>query len=127
MHYESAVDGREWDDVIHADALPDCDSCPKPDLTDLNIEAVNVWYLVHHQQERGAMGGGVGGVKMEAVKAAIDLMKESGGFMQDTHSLLQRILIVDEIYCRYENSRQKAEYEQMRAQKEAEARSRTRG
>lgn len=79
---------------VPADALPDCESCDKPELLPSNQEVVHVYNYVVNQQVYAAMGGERLGVRMEAVLETIRWLSE-GGELSDPDLVFRRIFRLD--------------------------------
>lgn len=103
-------DGHEYAGRLPREALPDCKSCPKPDLTAENGEVVHVYSMVNRQQMYVGMGANMMGLRMEALVSLL-------GWLGDRHQItdpdliMRRIWVLDEIAVRHFNAKLAAESE----------------
>lgn len=66
--------------------------------------------MIANQQNYNSFSGHVSGLRFEAIIAAINWYTEAGR-VQDPDSVLERIMIIDEIACRIRNARVDAEHQ----------------
>lgn len=80
--------------TVPAEALPDCEACPKPELEEENLETVLVYQRISNQQTWNFVNGARMGLRMEAVVAAVRWMFERGEIV-DPDAVMQRIWDLD--------------------------------
>lgn len=102
------IDGRDVRGNVPEEALPDCQSCPKPELVGVNYETAIVYRYCGGQQQYNDMSGHWRGMRLEAVVAAIQFYA-SMGRLTDPEGVMERIWILDEIQCRIHNAAVEAE------------------
>lgn len=92
------------DGHIPDEAKPDCESCEKPELDHSSYEAVHLFNVCINQQEWNQMSGHRMGLRMEAVKAALDELCLMGQ-IEDRSRAFQRVFIIDDAVNRVLNDR----------------------
>lgn len=85
-------------------ALPDCHTCPKPELHPGNVVVVSVYNLVQNQQTVSIMGHRMG-LRIEAIKVAIDVLGEEGYDVSERVKLFQRVFLIDSVVNNIMNDR----------------------
>lgn len=89
---------------IPREALPDCESCEKPELSEAELDVVYVFRLVEGQQQRSHFSGHRFGLRFEAVRSAIEWAYEAGR-IADRDYVMDHIWTLDQISCRIHNAR----------------------
>lgn len=108
-HATLAHNGAEWRSRIPAEAVPDCESCQKPELSPENEEVLAVYLRVIHQQTFG-MDGTRLGLRFEAAKAAIE-WADAAGEISDQDLVMERIWHLDRTVNDIQNAKSAARTE----------------
>lgn len=113
------MDGRRvYEAPVPDEALPDCESCEKPELFGANADAVLVYGDVSSDQQRAPMSAHIFGVRYEAKMAALQYHWEAGN-IGDIDDVKMRVDILDAIACRIANAKADADEAKRKAESEA--------
>ncbi len=89
------------------EALPVCETCPKPDLEPGHLDAVILWNRVRDQVIYNTNDGNILGLRMEAVVAVAKWMHEAGR-IDDIDAAIDGVDILADVSFRLHNQRQNA-------------------
>lgn len=78
--------------------------CEKPELSQEDWEVVALFGRLHRQQQVSAMSGHLLGLRFEAVAEAIRWYAEAGVII-DPDYVMDRIWILDEVFCKIHNEK----------------------
>lgn len=94
-------------------SAPPCSTCSKPEnISRLNWEAWQTWQILNvHGRDYDAMGGGSLPLKMHVIRAECD-------HTSDPDAIVSRILIIEQVFFKFENERRKREPEQIKKEVE---------
>jgi hypothetical protein len=103
-------------DTYPRGALPDCESCEKPDLLPQNYDAVRLYHHVQDQHERGPMHGEYRPIRMSDMIATANWLYEAG-VIDDIDTAIPGAKIIGDIRTRIINAEIEAKAKADRANK----------
>jgi len=94
--------------MLPPEALPDCETCPKPELDPSNFDVLTLWDKVRDQVDYNPMNGMLIALKMDVVVAVAQWLYESGR-IDDIDTAIDRVQVLSEISFRIHNAKMEAE------------------
>jgi hypothetical protein len=89
---------------VPEDALPDCDTCPRPELGPVNAMAFLLFTRIQNEMLVSEMSGHVRGLPFRAKTHVVEWYAKEGR-IDDPEVMLERIDIIDKAYCKVANAR----------------------